>query len=79
MKTNNKIDISLNSKLKEVKERGETYTIFTDGSAELLCRNCGKIDYVAPDSKAAINANQIPDYAMKYWCFNCWDCYFRGF
>lgn len=57
---------------KAVISRSAFCTIYHDGSIDVICRKCGKIDYLKPDSKMAIQINQIPEAGEDYRCLNCW-------
>lgn len=59
---------------KEVKERGDTYTIYTDGSVEIICQSCGKTDYLFPENKIAtrLNTYSSPNKGSDYICLSCW-------
>lgn len=58
--------------MKEVREKGDTYTIYEDYSVDVTCRGCGKSDHLEAGTKAASVFAQIPGSASGYDCSSCY-------
>lgn len=47
-------------------------TFFDDGSVDVVCVQCGKLENLSSDNKNAIRLNQIEGAYQTYTCLNCW-------
>ena len=58
--------------MKKIKEKGKYCTIYDDGSIDITCRDCEKVDELSPDNKNVARIMQIESAKSSYTCLDCW-------
>jgi len=63
----------MNKKITSKSGSGDSWIVFyDDGSIDVTCSNCGKIDELKPDHKMSASLNQIDEAYKTYVCYSCW-------